>query len=119
LSVLLLVLVLSVVHLVLVLSVLLLKNRQYRTRRRKTKSANNDVQNTIQKSKDRATRTHWPGNSDCPGELRWSGKISSSCSTHGSNLQNIWIADLEWQGEYMVDVIISREKTTETARYLA
>ena len=95
------------------------KNRQYTTRRRKTKSANNDVQNTIQKSKDRATRTHWPGNSDCPGELRWSGKISSSCSTHGSNLQNIWIADLEWQGEYMVDVIISREKTTETARYLA
>jgi len=41
----------------------------------KIKWTNNDVQNTVQKSKDRTTRT--PQN--IKGELRCSGRISSSC----------------------------------------
>ena len=45
----------------------------------KRKRKNNDVQNTAQKTKDRATRT--PLRTGC--ELRFSRKVSSSCSTCG------------------------------------
>ena len=44
---------------------------------KKDKRTNNDLQNTTQKTKNRATRT--PRKTG--GEPRWSGKVSSSCST--------------------------------------
>jgi len=43
----------------------------------KRKRTNDDLKNTTQKTKDRATRT--PPKTG--GELRCSGKVSSSCST--------------------------------------
>jgi hypothetical protein len=45
--------------------------------KRKEKRTNNDLQNNTQKIKDRATRTSLKTG----GELRCSGKVSSSCST--------------------------------------
>ena len=45
----------------------------------KIKSTNNDLQNTTQKTKDRATRTLLKTG----GELGWSGRVGSSCSTGG------------------------------------
>jgi len=42
----------------------------------KRKRTNNDLQNTTQKTKDLATITG--------GNLRYSGKVSSSCSTSGT-----------------------------------
>ena len=47
-------------------------------KKKKDKRTNNDLQNTTQKTKDRATRTPLKTG----GELMmWSGKVSSSCST--------------------------------------
>jgi hypothetical protein len=47
-------------------------------KRNKNKRTNNDLQNTTQKTKDRATRT--PPKTG--GKLRYSGRVSSSCSTN-------------------------------------
>ena len=46
-------------------------------RRKRTKEQTNDLQNTTQKTKDRATRTQLKTG----GELRCSGRVSSSCVT--------------------------------------
>jgi hypothetical protein len=46
-------------------------------RRKRTKGQTNDLQNTTQKTKDRATRTQLKTG----GELRCSGRVSSSCAT--------------------------------------
>ena len=51
------------------------KDRQQRKKRQREQ--NNDIQNTSQKTKDRATRTIL----NAGGELRCSGRASSSCST--------------------------------------
>ena len=44
------------------------------------KRTNNDLQNTTQKTKDRATRTLL----NTGGELRFSGRVSSFCSISGT-----------------------------------
>ena len=53
------------------------KDRQYNGQRQMT---NNDLQNTTQKTKDRATRT--PLKTGC--EHMCPGRVSSSCSTSGT-----------------------------------
>ena len=57
------------------------KDRQHNNKKKKkNKRTNNDLQNTTQKTKDRTTRTPLkPG-----GELRCSGRVSSSCSISGT-----------------------------------
>ena len=50
------------------------------TKERETRT-NNNLQNTTQKTKDRATQTPL----ETEGELRCSGRVSSSCSTSGSH----------------------------------
>ena len=52
-----------------------LRDRQYNGQKKKDKKTNNDLQNTILKTKDRATRTL----RKTGGELRCSGMVSSSC----------------------------------------
>ena len=47
------------------------------TKGKETKGQNNDPQNITQKTKDRATRTKL----ETEGELRCSGRVSSSCAT--------------------------------------
>jgi len=46
----------------------------------KINRTNNDLQHTTHKTKDRLTRTPL----ETGGELRCSGKVSSSCSTSGT-----------------------------------
>ena len=61
------------------------KDRQHNDRQKKDKRTNNYLQNTAQKTKDRATRTPIKTGD----ELRYSGRVSSSCSTtvtHGVTL---------------------------------
>ena len=53
------------------------KDREYNDLKKKSKSTNNDVQNTMQKTNDRATRTLLITG----GELWCSGRVGSSCST--------------------------------------
>jgi len=55
------------------------KKKKNDGQKKKYKRTNNDLQNTMQKTKDRATRT--PLKTGC--ELRCSGEVSSSCSTCG------------------------------------
>jgi hypothetical protein len=50
----------------------------------KRKRTNNDLQNTTQKTKDQATRTLLT----IRGELRCSGRVSSSCSNSGTRRLN-------------------------------
>jgi hypothetical protein len=60
------------------------KRRTYNTmtKRERTKGTNNDLQNITHENKDRVTRTPLkPG-----GELRCSVRVSSSCSTSGTEL---------------------------------
>ena len=52
------------------------KDRQYNSERQTGKGTNNDLQNTTQKTKDRATRTPLKIES----ELRCSRRASNSCS---------------------------------------
>jgi len=56
------------------------KNRQHNGQKKKYKRTNNDLQNTTLKNKDRATRTPLKTG----GELRCSGRESSSCSISGT-----------------------------------
>jgi hypothetical protein len=49
----------------------------------KDKRTNNDLQNIIQKTKDRATRI--PLKTGGRGELECSGRVSNSCSTCGTS----------------------------------
>ena len=58
------------------------KVRQHNGQRKKDKMTNNDILNTTQKTKDRATRT--PRKTG--GEYRFSGRVSSSCSTSDTRL---------------------------------
>jgi len=51
-------------------------NNQYIAKRKLT---NNIVQNTVQKTKDRATRTPH----ETEGKIRYSGRVICSCSTCG------------------------------------
>jgi hypothetical protein len=44
---------------------------------KKDKSTDNDVQNTMKNTKDQTTRTSL----NTKGELKWSKRVSSSCST--------------------------------------
>ena len=65
------------------------KDRQYNGQKTKKKyeRTNNDLQITTQKTKDRATRTPirtWEG-----VELRFSGRVSSSCSTCDTHLVTV------------------------------
>jgi len=55
------------------------KDRQHNGQKKKDKRTNNDlhVQSTTQKAKDQATRTPHKTR----GELKYSGRVSSSCST--------------------------------------
>ena len=54
----------------------------------KRKKPNNDLQNTIQKTKEQATRN--PQN--IWSELRYSGRVSSSCSTSGTLTRHVALA---------------------------
>ena len=56
------------------------KNRQCIGQKKKDKGTNNDQQNITHKTKDRITRTTL----NTGGELRYSTKISNSCSTSGT-----------------------------------
>jgi hypothetical protein len=56
-----------------------------RTENTMVKRKNNDLQNTIQKTKEQATRN--PQNSW--SELRYSGRVSSSCSTSGTLTRHV------------------------------
>jgi hypothetical protein len=47
----------------------------------KNKRTNNDLQNITHKTKDRVTQT----TPETGGELRYFGRVSSSCSTFGRN----------------------------------
>jgi len=47
--------------------------------KRKRQRTNNDLQNITHKTKDRVTRTPLKTG----GELMWSGRVISSCSTSG------------------------------------
>ena len=60
------------------------KNGQHNGQKKKYKRTNNDLQN-IYKTKDRVTRTPLK----IGGELRCSGKVSSSCSTSGTRRVNL------------------------------
>jgi hypothetical protein len=58
------------------------KNIQHNDQKRWTKGTNNDLQNITHENKDQVTRTPLkPG-----GELRCSVRVSSSCSTSGTEL---------------------------------
>ena len=52
----------------------------------KRKRTNNDLQNTTQKTKDRVTQTPLKTG----GELRCSGRVSSSCSTSDTRRVTAW-----------------------------
>ena len=52
---------------------------------KKDKRTNNDLQNTTHKTKDRVTRTPLKTG----GELRCSGRVSSSCFTSGISRVNL------------------------------
>ena len=54
------------------------KDRQYNDQNKKDKRTNNDLQNTTQKTKDRATRTKLKTGS----KPRCSGRVASCCSTN-------------------------------------
>jgi hypothetical protein len=56
------------------------KDRQHNGQKKKYKRSNNDLQSITHKTKDRVTRT--PLKTD--GELGCTGKVSSSCSTCGT-----------------------------------
>jgi hypothetical protein len=58
-----------------------LKDRQHNDQNKKYKRTNNDLQNITYKTKDRDTRT--PSNTG--GELRFSERLSSPCSTSGTH----------------------------------
>jgi hypothetical protein len=61
------------------------KNRQHNGQQKKDKRTNNDLQNIIHKTQDRVPRNSLkPG-----GELRCSGRVSSSCSTSGTRHVNL------------------------------
>ena len=71
------------------------KDRQHNGQKKKDKRTNNDLQNNTQKTTDRATRTPLKTG----GELRWSGRVSSSCSTSGTwcvTLVRNPVISLEW-----------------------
>ena len=53
------------------------KNRQHNVQKKKRKTTNSDLQNTTQKTKDRATRSPLKSRR----ELKCSGRVSSFCST--------------------------------------
>ena len=55
-------------------------DRQHNGQKKKGKRTNNDLQNITQKTIDRATRSPLKTG----GELRSSGRVSSSCSTRGT-----------------------------------
>jgi hypothetical protein len=55
-------------------------DRQHNGQKKKNKRTNKDLQNTTLKTKDRVTRTPLRTGS----ELRFSGMVSSSCSTSGT-----------------------------------
>jgi mannose-6-phosphate isomerase-like protein (cupin superfamily) len=59
------------------------KNRQHNGQKKKDKRTNNDIQNTSQKTKDRTTRIPLKTG----GELRFPGRLSSSCSTSGTRIR--------------------------------
>jgi hypothetical protein len=54
-----------------------MKDRQHNGQKKKDKGTNNDLQNTTQKTKGRATHTSLKTG----GELRCSGRVGSSCFT--------------------------------------
>ena len=58
------------------------KNRQHNGQKNKYKRTNNDLQD---KTKDRVTQTPLK----TAGELRYSGRVSSSCSTRGTSRVNL------------------------------
>jgi 4-diphosphocytidyl-2C-methyl-D-erythritol kinase len=71
------------------------KDRKHNGQKKKDKSTNNDLQNITHKTKDRVTRTLLK----TEGELRSSGRVSSSSSTSGTcrvtlvtNLANAGVA---------------------------
>jgi hypothetical protein len=71
------------------------KDRQHNGQKKKNKTANNDLQNTSQKTKDRVTRILLKTG----GERRCFGRVSSSCSTSGTcrvNLVTIPVISHEW-----------------------
>jgi hypothetical protein len=57
------------------------KDRQHNGQKKKDKRTNNDLQNITYKTKDRVTRTLLK----TEGELRCSGRVSSSCSASGTH----------------------------------
>jgi hypothetical protein len=68
---------------------------------KKDKRTNNDLQNITHKTKDRVTRTPLKTG----GELRCSGRVSSSCSTSGTRCVNLvtnevikisQVSELDW-----------------------
>ena len=61
------------------------KDRQYNGKTKKDKRTNNNLQNTTNKTKDRATRTTL----NSGGELRCSGMLISSCSTSDTRRVNL------------------------------
>ena len=56
----------------------------------KRKRTNNDLRNITHKTKDRVTRTPLKTRDD----LRFSGKVSSSCSTSGANRSGRFICTI-------------------------
>ena len=58
------------------------KNRKHNGQKKKNKGANNYLQSTTHKTKDRATRNPLKTR----GQLKSAGKVSSSCSTSNTSL---------------------------------
>ena len=61
------------------------KDRQYNGQKKKDKMANNDLQNSTHKTKDRVTRTPLKTG----GELRCSGRVGSSSLTSGTRRAHV------------------------------
>ena len=65
------------------------KDRQQNGQRKIDKKTNNHLQNTTEKTKDRATLIQL----NTGGELRYSGRVSSSCSTCSTNRVTLLTAE--------------------------
>ena len=63
----------------------LMQDKQHNGQKKKYKRTNNDLQNTTQKTKYRVTRTLLKTG----GELRCSGRVSSSFPTNGTHRVNL------------------------------
>ena len=61
------------------------KDRQHNGQKKKDKRINNDLKNITHKTKDRVTRTLVKAG----GELRFFGKVNSSCSTSGTRCVSV------------------------------